>query len=172
MLIFTSYTSVEGIITKFYEDKEHQYFGPISLIILYSFFALSTIYSSTLINALGYRKIFMLAAFFYTVFESSALIIYFSDNQLVFILVIVTASTLCGCAAGNIWVALNSYIGLIASNQQVNGFYGLSEGIRSLSTVLGYILSVYIFKNYSGLEYFIVVAPLSMLSIVLFFIIP
>jgi hypothetical protein len=58
----------------------------------------------------------MLAAFFYTVFESSALIIYFSDNQFVLILVIVTASTLCGCAAGNIWVALNSYIGLIASN--------------------------------------------------------
>lgn len=78
--------------------------------IIYTFFALSTTYSSTIIPALGYKTVFILGTLCYAILDSSALIIYYTNSQAVTIATIITASVLCGTAAGNVWVAQNAYI--------------------------------------------------------------
>lgn len=50
--------------------------------------------------------------------------------------------------------------------------FGLSEGIRSISQIIGYLLTVYMFKYYDGYTFFNVLIPISILSVVLLFFLP
>lgn len=159
-------------MTKFYETNGHEYYGRISLITIYSFFALSTTYSSTIINALGYKTVFIGGAFCYSVLDSSALVIYFTKNPFISMFVVLFSAVLCGTAAGNIWVAQNAYIGDIASKENLGEMFGIFEGVRSISVVLGFLMTVYVFKYYDGYTYFSLLIPLGFMSMALLYCLP
>ena len=172
MLMFLAYSSVEGIVTKFYETNGHEYYGRISLITIYTFFALSTTYSSTIINTLGYKAVFIGGAFCYSVLDSSALVIYFTSNPYISMFVVLFSAVLCGTAAGNIWVAQNAYIGDIASKENLGEMFGIFEGVRSIAVVIGFLMTVYVFKYYDGYIYFILLIPLGLASMALLYCLP
>lgn len=170
--MFLAYTSVEGIVTKFYETNGHEYYGRISLITIYTFFALSTTYSSSIINTLGYKAVFISGAFCYSVQDSSTLIIYFTNNPYISMFVVLFSAVLCGTAAGNIWVAQNAYIGDISSKENLGEMFGIFEGVRSISVVIGFLLAAYVFKYYDGFTFFTLLIPLGLTSMVLLYFLP
>lgn len=79
---------------------------------------------------------------------------------------------LCGTAAGNIWVAQNAYIGDIASKENLGEMFGIFEGVRSISVILGFLLTVYVFKYYDGYTYFSLLIPLGFMSMALLYCLP
>lgn len=92
---------------------------------VYALFGLSTTYSSTIIGTYGYKTVFVGGAFCFALLDSSALIIYFTNNEAISIFTILSTSCLCGIGAGSIWVAANAYIGLICTKDNVNEMYGI-----------------------------------------------
>lgn len=66
--IFTAFSPLETVVTKLYINFGHEYFGPISISLIYLTFAFSTSLASSVIQAYGFKKTLMFGALTYTFF--------------------------------------------------------------------------------------------------------
>jgi MFS family permease len=116
LLMFIAYSPLENIITKIYRDMGYEYFGQVSIAIVYLCFGFSTALSSTIIKLLGYKMVFIAGAICYTLFDASGLIVsYVISSKIMAWLTVIFSCSLCGLSAGCIWVAQGAYIGNISS---------------------------------------------------------
>lgn len=69
-------------------------------------------------------------------------------------------------------MAQNAYIGDISSKENLGEMFGIFEGVRSISVVIGFIMTVYVFKYYDGYTFFSLLIPLGLASMVLLCFLP
>ena len=116
LLMFIAYSPLENIITKIYYDMGYEYFGQVSLAIIYLCFGFSPCLSSTIIKLCGYKVVFILGALCYTLFDASGLIVsYVIGSKIMAWMTVIVSCSLCGISAGCIWIAQGAYIGNISS---------------------------------------------------------
>ena len=118
MSTFSAYSPLETVITKIYMDFGYEYFGPISLGIMYLSYALFSSLAPIVINRLGHKMIFIIGALSFAIYEVSGMIIYFYGKNIILAwLVLVIPSLLCGMSSVCIWVAQSNYVGIISEDK-------------------------------------------------------
>jgi len=140
LFIFLGYSSIQQYITTYFAQEKVVKVGFYSLILIYSFFMLTSPLASFFIRKYGAKRCMMLASLLYGFFilsllVKSSVIVYFSSSMV-------------GIAASLLWNGQNSY--LIRASQKE--YYGRNAGffttIISISTTIG-VLAIWLLLQYS-----------------------
>ena len=118
--MFTSFNSLQSIVSKLYEDYHYNNLGQTAILFLYFAFGIFTVFSSYIIKALGYKKCMFFSSLGYAIFEATGIVVASQLNiptVLVWIIVIVGA-VLCGISASILWVAQAGYTNAVASENR------------------------------------------------------
>ena len=68
MIMFTSFNSLQNIVSKLYEEYKFYNLGQTAIIFLYFAFAIATISSSYIIKTIGYKKSMFISSLGYAIF--------------------------------------------------------------------------------------------------------
>ena len=75
MIMFTSFNSLQNIVSKLYEEYKFYNLGQTAIIFLYFAFGIATNFSSFIIKVLGYKKSMFFSSIGYGIFEATGLLI-------------------------------------------------------------------------------------------------
>ena len=117
MIMFTSFNSLQNIVSKLYEDYNYNNMGQTAILFLYAAFGVATFFTSFIVKTLGYKKTLFFSSLGYAIFEATGLIIVSEINvprPLVWVIVIAGA-IICGISASALWVAQGAYTSAVAS---------------------------------------------------------
>ena len=162
MIMFTSFNSLQSIVSKLYEDYHYTNLGQTAILFLYFAFGIFTVFSSYIIKALGYKKSMFLSSLGYAIFEATGIVVASEVNiptVLVWIIVIIGA-VLCGISASILWVAQAGYTNATASENRKSELFGLFWGLMMSSQIFGNLLTTFVLGKMSTLTYFIVLTAL------------
>jgi Na+/melibiose symporter-like transporter len=116
MIMFTSYNSLQNIVSKVYDDHGLKKLGQIELMCLYAFFGITTFFSSFIVKKLGYKRTFFIASFGYAICEAVALVVVLDAKipiSMVYAIELFGSIT-CGISASILWVSQGSYVSRVA----------------------------------------------------------
>ena len=68
MVMFTSFNSLQNIVSKLYEEHGYDNLGQTAIIFIYLTFGIVTLFTSYLIRKFGYKKIFVISAVGFLIF--------------------------------------------------------------------------------------------------------
>lgn len=68
MIMFTSFNSLQNIVSKLYEEYEYDNLGQTALMFIYGALGVTTIFSSFIVKKLGYKKAMFFSSIGYVVF--------------------------------------------------------------------------------------------------------
>jgi hypothetical protein len=68
MMMFTSYNSLQNIVSKVYDDHLLKNMGQILLMCIYAAFGITTFFSSFIVKKFGFKKCFFGASLGYGIF--------------------------------------------------------------------------------------------------------
>ena len=117
MIMFTSFNSLQNIVSKLYEEYGYNNMGQTAILFLYAAFGVSTFFTSFIVKSLGYKKTLFFSSLGYAIFEATGLLIVTELNipkPLVWGIIILGAM-ICGISASALWVAQGSYTSAVAS---------------------------------------------------------
>ena len=149
LLMFTSFNSLQNILSQVYNDYGYDRLGETSILLIYLCFGIGTLFTPFIIRTQGYSRVFFYSSLGYILFEGAGLAITFWEDMprwLGWILVVVGA-VVCGFSASMLWVGVGSYVNEVAGSErdrdrktELNGiFYSLfmsSQITGSLLTTL------------------------------------
>ncbi len=117
MIMFTSFNSLQNIVSKLYEEYHFNNLGQTAILFLYAAFGVSTFFTSFIVKTLGYKKTLFFSSLGYAIFEATGLIIVMGLNiptEMVWGIIILGA-IICGVSASALWVAQGAYTSAVAS---------------------------------------------------------
>lgn len=120
MLMFTSYNSLQNIVSKLYDEYNYKNLGQTAVMFLYGAFGLVTPFSSFVVKKLGYKKSMFFCSLGYAFFEATGLLIVTNVNlphNVVWVIVIFGA-IICGLSASILWVAQGAYTSQVADENR------------------------------------------------------
>ena len=172
MIVFTSFNSLQNIVSKLYDEYHYENLGQTSIIFIYLTFAFATIFTSYFIKNFGYKTVMGLSAIGYAVFEATGLLIAWNlgiPDPLVWIIVIIGAM-ICGASASAIWVAQGAYTSQVASPDKKSELFGLFWALMMSSQILGNTLTTFVLGKVNNFAYFATLTTLGcMVSLILQF---
>jgi fucose permease len=68
MIMFTSFNSLQNIVSKLYDEYNFKNLGQTSLLFIYGAFGINVLFSSFIVKKLGYKKSMFFASLGYGVF--------------------------------------------------------------------------------------------------------
>lgn len=68
MIMFTSFNSLQNIVSKLYEEYDYKNLGQTALMFIYGTFGVSVLFSSFIVKKLGYKKAMFFSSLGYGVF--------------------------------------------------------------------------------------------------------
>ena len=149
LLMFTSFNSLQNILSKVYNDYGYDRLGETSILLIYFCFGFGTLFTPFLIRKQGYRRVFFFSSLGYIVFEGAGLLITLWEEMPRWTgwAVVVSGAVVCGFSASALWVGVGSYVNEVAGDgkegnrkTELNGiFYSLfmsSQITGSLLTTL------------------------------------
>lgn len=75
MVMFTSFNTLQNMVSKLYDDHGFKNLGQTALLLLYFSFAASTFVTSYIIKHVGYKKTMLWSSLGYAAFEATGLLI-------------------------------------------------------------------------------------------------
>ena len=117
MIMFTSFNSLQNMVSKLYDEYGYKNLGQTAILFLYLTFAIATVFTSYIIKHVGYKKVMLLSAIGYAIFEGTGLLIVSEidiSDSLVWIIINLGA-IICGFSASVLWVAQGAYTSAVAS---------------------------------------------------------
>lgn len=120
MIMFTSFNSLQNIVSKLYEEYEYDNLGQTALMFIYGALGVTTIFSSFIVKKLGYKKAMFFSSIGYVVFQATTLLVVANvdlPKGLVWFSII-TGATICGISASVLWVAQGAYTSNVADENR------------------------------------------------------
>ena len=120
MIMFTSFNSLQNIVSKLYDEYNFNNMGQTAIMCIYGTFGVTSLFSSFIVKKLGYKKSMFLSALAYSIFEATGLVIVTGlgiPPGFVWVIVSVGAC-ICGMGASILWVAQGSYTSEVASEDR------------------------------------------------------
>lgn len=77
MLMFTSFNSLQNIVSKLYDEYHYDNLGQTAIMCIYGLFGVTSLFSSFIVKSLGYKKSMFFSALSYVIFEASGLVVAF-----------------------------------------------------------------------------------------------
>ena len=68
MIMFTSFNSLQNIVSKLYEEYDFDNLGQTAILFLYFAFGVATVFSSYIIKSIGYKKSMFISSLGYGIF--------------------------------------------------------------------------------------------------------
>jgi hypothetical protein len=68
MIMFTSFFSLQNMVSKLYEDYNYKNLGQVSLLVIYLSFGICTIFSSYVVKRVGYKRSMFFSSLGYVIF--------------------------------------------------------------------------------------------------------
>ena len=68
MIMFTSFNSLQNIVSKLYEEYGYNNMGQTAILFLYAAFGVSTFFTSFIVKSLGYKKTLFFSSLGYGIF--------------------------------------------------------------------------------------------------------
>jgi len=68
MIMFTSYNSLQNIVSKLYDEYNFKNMGQTAVMAIYAAFGVTTLFSSFIVKKLGYKKAMFFASLGYGIF--------------------------------------------------------------------------------------------------------
>lgn len=68
MIMFTSYNSLQNIVSKLYEEYDYKNLGQTAVMFVYGAFGISVFFSSFIVKKLGYKKSMFFSSLGYGLF--------------------------------------------------------------------------------------------------------
>lgn len=120
MLMFTSFNSLQNIVSKLYEEYSYDNLGQTALMFIYGAFGITTVFSSFIVKKLGYKKAMFFSSIGYVVFEATTLLVVANaDVAKEFVwFAIILGATVCGVSASVLWVAQGAYTSNVADENR------------------------------------------------------
>lgn len=162
MIMFTSFNSLQNIVSKLYEEYHYNNMGQTAILFLYAAFGISTFFTSFIVKTLGYKKTLFFSSLGYAIFEATGLIIVTGlkvPKELVWV-IIITGAIICGVSASALWVAQGAYTSAVASENRKSELFGLFWGLMMSSQILGNLLTTFILGKMSNTVYFVLLTIL------------
>lgn len=75
MIMFTSFNSLQNMISKLYDDYGYKNLGQTAILFIYFAFSIATWVTSYIIKHVGYKKTMFFSSLGYVVFEATGLLI-------------------------------------------------------------------------------------------------
>ena len=157
MIMFTSFNSLQNIVSKLYDEYNYTNLGQTSIIFVYLAFAIVTLFTSYVIKAFGYKTVMFFSAVGYAIFESTGLLIAWDlglSVPLIWIIVIIGAM-ICGASASILWVAQGAYTSQVASEGKKSELFGLFWALMMSSQILGNTITTFVLGKVSNFAYFL-----------------
>ena len=162
MIMFTSFNSLQNIVSKLYEEYDYKNLGQTAIISLYLTFGICTLFTSYLIKSFGYKTVMAVSSLGYAIFEATGLVIASElglNFYVVWIMVIIGAM-IAGASASAIWVAQGAYTSQVASPDKKNELFGLFWALMMSSQILGNCLTTFVLGLVNNFIYFLVLTIL------------
>jgi len=68
MIMFTSFNSLQNIVSKLYEEYHYANLGQVAIIGIYLTFAICTLFTSYIIKSFGYKTVMFVSSLGYAIF--------------------------------------------------------------------------------------------------------
>ncbi|HIH10621.1 TPA: MFS transporter [Candidatus Woesearchaeota archaeon] len=136
--IFLGFSGVQQYVTSYFEDAGLSSVGFVSLILIYVFFTLTSLFSSMILVKIGSRLAMIIGALLYGSYIISLL---YPRSWLVYVI-----SALLGVAAGLLWTGQGTYLVRMSSSDS----YGKNAGFFNLFFTLGSALSGFLVGFVAG----------------------
>lgn len=162
MIMFTSFNSLQNIVSKLYDEYNFKNMGQTAVMAIYAAFGVTTLFSSFIVKKLGYKKAMFCASLGYGVFQSTGLLIVTEidiPHPVIWVAVILGA-LICGVSASVLWVAQGAYTSQVADENRKSQLFGLFWALMMSSQILGNLLITFILGKMSNLIYFILLTIL------------
>lgn len=155
MLMFTSFNSLQNIVSKLYEEYSYDNLGQTALMFIYGAFGITTVFSSFIVKKLGYKKAMFFSSIGYVVFEATTLLVVANaDVAKEFVwFAIILGATVCGVSASVLWVAQGAYTSNVADENRKSQLFGLFWALMMSSQILGNLLITFVLGKMSNLIY-------------------
>lgn len=75
MIMFTSFNSLQNMVSKLYDDYGYKNLGQTAILFIYFSFSIATWLTSYIIKHVGYKKTLFFSSLGYAVFEATGLLI-------------------------------------------------------------------------------------------------
>lgn len=162
MIMFTSYNSLQNIVSKLYEEYDYKNLGQTALLLIYGAFGVNVIFSSFIVKKLGYKKSMFFASLGYGIFEATGLLIVTEIDipHWVVWIAVVLGAIICGVSASTIWVAQGAYTSQVADETRKSELFGLFWALMMSSQIIGNLLITFVLGKMSNLTYFILLTIL------------
>lgn len=120
MLMFTSFNSLQNIVSKLYEEYSYDNLGQTALMFIYGALGITTVFSSFIVKKLGYKKAMFFSSIGYVIFEATTLLVVANaDVAKEFVwFAIILGATVCGVSASVLWVAQGAYTSNVADENR------------------------------------------------------
>jgi hypothetical protein len=162
LIMFTTFNSLQNIVSKLYNEYGYGNLGEISILILYLVFGIATFFTPFVIRTFGYKKVLFFSALGYASYEAVGLLIALWEDMpkpLGWILVL-TGATLCGASASMLWVAQGSYVSEVAGPERKTELFGLFWSLMMSSQITGSLLTTFVLGIIGNTAYFLVLTIL------------
>ena len=162
MIMFTSFNSLQNIVSKLYEEYNYQNMGQTAILFLYAAFGVSTFFTSFIVKTLGYKKTLFFSSLGYAIFQATGLIIVTELNipRVLVWFIIILGAMICGISASALWVAQGAYTSAVASEDKKSQLFGLFWGLMMSSQIFGNLLTTFVLGKLSNTTYFILLTIL------------
>lgn len=162
MIMFTSFNSLQNMVSKLYDDYGYKNLGQTAILFIYFSFSIATWVTSYIIKHVGYKKTMFFSSLGYAVFEATGLLIVTKveiNHTLVWIIVNAGAC-ICGFSASALWVAQGAYTSKVASEKRKSEVFALFWVFMMSSQILGNLLGTFVLGRINNLVYFIILTIL------------
>lgn len=160
--MFTSFNSLQNIVSKLYDEYDYQNLGQTALMFIYGTFGVGVFFSSFIVKKLGYKKAMFFSSLGYGVFEATGFLIVTNvdlPHALVWVLVCLGAGV-CGVSASTLWVAQGAYTSNVADKDSKAELFGVFWALMMSSQIIGNLLITFVLGKLSNFIYFMLLTIL------------
>jgi MFS family permease len=112
LVMFTTFNSLQNIVSKIYKEYGYDSLGETSILLLYFVFGGATFFSPFVIRKYGFRKVMFLSSLGYACYEAVGLLIvlWTEMSKILGWGLVLLGAILCGFSASMLWVAQGVYV--------------------------------------------------------------
>lgn len=162
MIMFTSFNSLQNIVSKLYDEYGYQNLGQTALMFIYGAFGVGVFFSSFIVKKLGYKKAMFFSSLGYGVFEATGFLIVTNvdlPHALVWVIICLGACV-CGVSASTLWVAQGAYTSNVADKDSKAELFGVFWALMMSSQIIGNLLITFVLGKLSNFIYFMLLTIL------------
>ena len=112
LVMFTTFNSLQNIISKIYNEEGYHSLGETSILLLYFVFGGATFFSPFVIRTLGHKKAMFFSSLGFSLFEGVGLLVTLWEEMPKYLgwTLVLLGAVICGTSASMLWVAQGSYV--------------------------------------------------------------